>query len=131
MRVLFCLLSSLLGVISLSGCQPSASLAAGQTDTTRDKGREVVKEIQAGNTDTLYARFNAQMAGAVTKGQIADILSRTLKESPIGSRESETVKGPEYTAVHAYGARKLQIYVAFDGEGKVGGLFLKPMMGAN
>jgi murein DD-endopeptidase MepM/ murein hydrolase activator NlpD len=116
-----------LGIIALVVLALVRNHATGRAADTRELGRALVKELQAGNASAVYARFNVDMVKVANRDQIAYLLKSTLEQAPIGERESESVTGPEYRAVHKYGGRKLEVWAAFDAAGKVGGLLLKPV----
>ncbi len=101
-----------------------------QVGDVRVKGREIVKFCAGGDAAAVLSRSNAQVVKALPGSKLKDVLVSVTAQAPIGKRISETITGPQYVAVHAFGGREIVITVTFDDAGKVAGLFLSPRLGA-
>jgi murein DD-endopeptidase MepM/ murein hydrolase activator NlpD len=93
--------------------------------------RAIADLCAAGDANAIAARFDADMAKAVSVDRLKQIFENLRGTAPIGKRLSESERKqdgiPVYEAVYAWGDGKIAITVTIDSSGKVSGLLLKPV----
>ena len=95
------------------------------------EGQAVAELVRAGDADALVSRFSPQLAQAVPKATVEQVLRTTLASAPIGPviGESALPAGQDrriYLADHRWGARKLALSVVLDRSGAIAGIDVSP-----
>jgi hypothetical protein len=105
---------------------------AAMKSSTLSRGRAIGALVAAGNAHAIFQQFDSQMARAVPESSITSVLQSTTSIGPISNRISENAGDSgqgltAYTAVYAQGRGKLRLNIAFDPQGKVAAMELKPL----
>ncbi len=133
-RLVVIALAGLLG----TGLAASAGAGAGappryvaaRDDVAKD-GRAIAALVRAGNGKAIVARFSPELARAVPRATVDDVLRKTLGAAPIGARLGESVVPAArdrriYLADHRWGTRTLAIEMSFGKGGALTGIQVRP-----
>lgn len=100
-------------------------------DAKLDACRSAVSLCAAKDAAGLHRRFNAQMASALPVSKLREVFGSLFDAAPLGARiedkGSDIPGGYAYQAVHRWGAQRLAVTVALDGQSRISGLFFKPV----
>ncbi len=124
------------GVVVLAGMPVSGGATsppgyASAREATLAAGRDVVALVRTGDAEAIFARFSPELARAVPKSTVEQVLRETLASAPIGTRTGESALPAAlgrrlYGADHRWGSRSLSIQLAFDAEDAIAGIDLRP-----
>ena len=133
-RLVVIALAGLLG----TGLAASAGAGAGappryvaaRDDVAKD-GRAIAALVRAGKGKAIVARFSPELARAVPRATVDDVLRKTLGAAPIGARLGESVVPAArdrriYLADHRWGTRTLAIEMSFGKGGALTGIQVRP-----
>jgi murein DD-endopeptidase MepM/ murein hydrolase activator NlpD len=95
------------------------------------EGQAVAELVRAGDAESVFARFTPELAQAVPKSTVEQVLRETLASAPVGRiiGESALPAGPDrriYLVDHRWGARRLGISVVLDEDGAIAGIDVSP-----
>jgi murein DD-endopeptidase MepM/ murein hydrolase activator NlpD len=108
-----------------------AEYAAAQREV-RTLGRDVVAQLDAGDTGPVASRFSPELAAQFTPAQLEELVAELRRSGGIGDRtdEGELVLGPDvrsYTAEHEVGDGRWSFEMVFDAEGTIVGGDIRPV----
>jgi len=108
-----------------------AEYAAAQREV-RTIGREVVAQLDAGDTGPVSARFSPELAAQFTPAQLEELVAELRRSGGIGDRTDEggLILGPDfraYTAEHEVGDGRWSFEMAFDAEDTIVGGNIRPL----
>jgi dienelactone hydrolase len=111
----------------------SAFSFSAQTPATdpRDRAREVMKEIVAGNFKNIEAQYNSAMAAALPPGRLAEAWAQLTAQAgefrSIRQASSQEMQGFEVvTLVAVFERATLDAIIRFESDGRVAGLQFVP-----
>ncbi len=110
-----------------SGDDPDATAAAEYASAQREVeavGREVVARLEAGDADTVAARFSPDLAAQFPPDQVRELVAELRRAGGVGARtdEGSLIQGPEfrvYTAEHEVGDARWSFGMVFDEEDSI------------
>ena len=99
----------------------------------RTLGREIVAQLDAGDTGPVAARFSPELAAQFTPAQMDELVAELRRSGGIGDRtdEGELIAGPglrAYTAEHEVGDGRWSFLMAFDAQGTIVGGNIGPAL---
>jgi hypothetical protein len=101
-----------------------AALHAATPDAT---ALQIAHDLGEGREEAVAARFNAQMAAAVTLAQLTEIMRGVHAESGALTSVELIAKGPQLAVLmHFAKGATYRLLLTLDGEGRIAGLFIKP-----
>lgn len=95
------------------------------------RARAVMTLVKAGDSQSLFDRFNPSMAAAVPEAQVSGMLKPALAQSPIGACLGESARdggqgNSIYMADYAWNGSQLAVTIDFDPDGKIAQMLLDP-----
>ena len=115
---------------SAAASAPPTGYVAARESIARE-GRAVAALVRTGDGKAIFARFSPELAAAVPRSTVDDVLRTTLTAAPMGRRLGESVlpAGPDrriYLADHRWGTRTLAIEVVFGRGDEITGILVRP-----
>ena len=137
------LAAAVVGLVLAAGCgsggdgagagsgAPGAYAAARQE--LRTIGREVVAQLDAGETGPVFSRFSPELAVQFSAEQLAELAAELRRSGGVGDRtdEGELIQGPDfraYTAEHEVGESRWSFGMVFDADGSIGAGDIRPAL---
>jgi hypothetical protein len=109
----------------------SAAAVAAEPSALETRARTLLSDFTAGHYDAVAKTFDEKMLAALPPAKLADFAKQL--EPQIGAfqsvREAKQMKADGYDVVILvtdYAKALVDVQVAFDGDGKVAGLYFRP-----